>query len=126
MPWAQPLVCVRFFSLSSKFGVALGAHDDDGEVLVVVDRRHHVVGLEHVLIEQVAEREILRIVVDRHHGDDLLRVEVERQRPLDDDAGLDPLAALVHAGDPLGEARVVRVRADEKAGAMLVHGRSVA
>ena len=107
-------------------GLALGAHDDDGEVLVVVDRRHHVVGLEHVLVEEIAEREVLRVVADRHHGDDLLRVEVERQRALDDHPGLDPLAALVDAGDPLGQARVVRVRADEKAGAMLVHGRSVA
>jgi hypothetical protein len=25
------------------------------------------------------------MVVDRHHGDDLLGIQVERQRPLDDD-----------------------------------------
>ena len=109
-----------------EIGLAVRAHDHDREILVVIDPGDRVAGLEHVLVEQVAERQIVRVIVDRHHRDDLLGVEVERQRPLDDDARLDRLAALVDAGDAFGEVRIVRVRADEKAGALLVHGRSVA
>ena len=47
------------------------------------------------------------MVADRHHGDDLLRVQIERQRPLGDDAGLDRRAGLVDAGDGAREPRVV-------------------
>ena len=55
------------------------------------------------------------MVPDRHHGDDLARVEIKRQRPLDDDARLDRLARLIDAGDGLAEARVERIRADQEA-----------
>ena len=49
------------------------------------------------------------MVADRHHGDDLLAVEEQGQRPLVDDRGLDRAALLVDAGDRLGQARIVRV-----------------
>ena len=87
-------------------GLALGAHDDDGEFLVVVDAGDHVVGEQHVLVEQVAEREIFRIVVDRHGGHDLLRIEEDRERALDRDGVSIALAGLIDAGDALGEPRI--------------------
>ena len=92
-------------------GLALGAHHHDRELLVVVDAGDDVVGQQHVLIEQIAEREIFRIVVDRHRGDDLLRVEEDRQRALDRHGGFDRRAGLVDAGDALGQPRIVRVGA---------------
>ena len=69
----------------------------------------HVVRPQHVLVQQVAERQIVGVVADRHHGDDLLPVQEQGQRPLVDDRGLDRAALLVDAGDRLGQARVVRV-----------------
>ena len=94
-------------------GRPLGAHDDDGEFFVVVDAGHLVVGLQHVLVEQVAEREIFRIVVDGHRGDDFLAVEENRQRALDGDGGLDRRAGLVDAADALGQPRVGRIGLDQ-------------
>ena len=94
-------------------GLALGAHHDDRQFLVVVDAGDHVVRQQHVLVEQVAEREIFRIVVDRHRGDDLLRIEEDRERALDRHGGFDPGAGLVDAGDALGQPRIVRIGTDE-------------
>ena len=53
------------------------------------------------------------MVADRHHGDDLLRVEEERQRPLDRHRGLDRRAGLIDAAHPFGEPRVVGIGAQE-------------
>ena len=55
-------------------------------------RGDDVVGAQHVLVEQIADREVVGMVADRHHRDDLLAVEKQRQRPLDHDRGLDRLA----------------------------------
>ena len=75
----------------------------------MLDGGDHVVRPQHVLVQQIAERQIVRVVADRHHGDDLLSVQEQGQRPLVDDRGLDRAAGLVDAGDGLGQARVVRV-----------------
>src|SRR5262249_17752322 len=61
-------------------------------------------------------------VADRHRGDDLLRVEEDRQRALDDHCGLDLLAGLIDAGDALGQPRVERVRLDQIAVFLLAGG----
>ncbi len=81
----------------------------------MVDARHLGVGGEHALVEQIAEGEIVGMVADRHHRDDLARVEKERQRPLDDDARLDRTARLIDTGDHLAETRVEWIGSDEKA-----------
>ena len=49
------------------------------------------------------------MVADRHHGDDLLPVQEQGQRPLVDDRGLDRAAFLVDARHGLGEPRVIGV-----------------
>ena len=94
-------------------GAALGAHHHHREILVVVDADHHVVGSEHVLVQQIAEREILGVVADRHRGDDLLRVEEDGERALDRDRGLDRRAGMVDAAHALGQPRIVRIGPDE-------------
>ena len=53
-------------------GLALGAHHDDRQFLVVVDAGDDVVRQQHVLVEQIADRQIFRIIADRHGGDDFL------------------------------------------------------
>ena len=102
-------------------------YDDDLQVVVIFDLGDDVVIFEHVLVEQVAEGEIFRIVPDRHHGDDLLRVQIQRQRPLDRHLGFDPGAGLVYADDALGQARVVRIGDDQghRGFLDLHHGRDV-
>jgi hypothetical protein len=92
-------------------GLALGAHHHGLDIVVVVDGGDLVVLAQHVLVEQVADRQILREVGDRHHGDDLLAVEIERQRPLDHHRGFDRRAVLVDPADPLGQARIGRIGA---------------
>ena len=61
-----------------------------------------VVVFQHVLVQEIAEREVFRVVADRHHGDDLLRVEIQRQWPLHRHPDLDRGTRLVGPGDALG------------------------
>src|SRR5690348_1730569 len=49
------------------------------------------------------------MIPDRHHGHDLLAVEEQGQRPLDDDRGLDLPAVLIDPHDAPGKAWIVRV-----------------
>jgi hypothetical protein len=79
-------------------------------------------GKQHVLIEQIADGEIFRIVADRHRGDDLLRIEEDRQRALDHHRGLDLGAGLVDAGDALAQPRIVRVGLNQVAVFFLLGG----
>ena len=93
--------------------MVLGAHHHHLQIVVIFDLGDDVVVFQHVLVEQIAEREIFRIVADRHHGDDLLRVQIQRQRPLHRDLDLDRGAGLVGPGDALGQPRIVRIRDDQ-------------
>jgi len=110
---------VRFLQFLLEIGVVLGAHDHDLQIVVIFDIGNDVVIFQHVLVEQIAEREIFRVIADRHHGDDLLRVQVQGQRPLHRDVDLDRRAALVGAGHAFGQARVVRIRDDQRHGGFL-------
>ena len=83
-------------------------HHHDGKLLVVVDVGDHVVRKQHILIEQIADRQIFGIIADGHGRDDFLAVEKDRQSPLDRYGGLDPRASLVDAGHTLRQSRVVR------------------
>ena len=55
----------------------------------------------------------MRIVIDRHRGDDFLGIEENRERALDRDARFDALAGLVDTSDTLGQFWIERVGADE-------------
>ena len=74
----------------------------------MVDAGDLVVGSQHVLIEQIADRQIIRMIADRHHGDDLLPVQKKRQRPLEHDGGIDRIAVLIDSSHRLGEPGIVR------------------
>ena len=58
------------------------------------------------------------MVTDRHHRDDLSRVEKQGQRPLHNDGGLDCPTFVIDAGDGAGQPRIIGLRADSK----LLHG----
>ena len=49
------------------------------------------------------------MIRDGHGGDDLLRIQEDRERALDRDQRLDFRAGLVDAGDALGQPRIVRI-----------------
>ena len=68
---------------------------------------------EHVLIDEVTDSQIIRVIADRHHGDDLLTVEEQGQGPLDDDGGFDLPAFLIDPGHAPGQARVLRLWPDQ-------------
>ena len=102
-----------------EIGVVLGTHDDDLQIVVIFDLGDDVVVFQHVLVEEVAEREIFGMVADRHHGDDLLRVQIQRQRPLHRHPGLDGSTGLVGPGDALGQARIVRIGDDQGDGGFI-------
>ena len=53
------------------------------------------------------------MIADRHRGDDLLGIEKDRQRTLDHHRGLDCGAGLVDAFDPLGQAGIEWIGANE-------------
>jgi hypothetical protein len=96
-------------------GGALGAHDDHRKLFVVVDARDDVVGPQHVLVEQIAERQVFRVVVDGHRCHDLLRVEEDREGPLDNDRGLGRRTGVIDAAHPLGQAAVIRIGTEQVA-----------
>jgi hypothetical protein len=96
-----------------EIGVVLGAHDHDLQIVVIFDLGDDVIVFQHVLVEQVAEREIFRIIADRHHGDDLLRVQIQRQRPLHRDIDLDRGPGLIGPGNAFGQPRVLRIGKDQ-------------
>ena len=104
-------------------GLALRAHDHHGKLLVVIDAGDDIVGQQHVLVEEIAEREIFRVVAYGHGGDDLLRVEEDGQRPLDRHPRLDLCPGLVDAADTLREARIGRIGGNEVV--VLRHGANV-
>jgi hypothetical protein len=71
------------------------------------------VHVEHPVLEQVAERQIVRVVVDRHGGDDFLVVQKDRQRALDRDRGGDRRAGLVNAVHTFRQPRILRIGPDQ-------------
>ena len=95
-------------------GLALGAHDDDLELVVVIDAGDLVVREQHVLVQQKAQRQVFGIIADGHHGDDFLAVEEKREGALDHHRGLDRLAVMVDALDRLGETGIVGVRLEQE------------
>ena len=100
-------------------GGARRAHHHDLELLVVVDAGDHVIRPQHVLIEQIADGQVIRIVADRHHRDDFLIVQEQRQRPLVHDGGLDGSTLVIDPRHRLGQARIVGIGAQQE----LVHRR---
>jgi hypothetical protein len=89
--------------LMLEIGVVLSPDHHDLQIVVIFDLGDDIVVFQHVLVEQVAQREVFWMVSDRHHGDDLLSVQVERQRPLHRHLDLDIRAGLVDADDALGQ-----------------------
>ena len=119
VPWAQPGRLRALLQFRFEIGVVLGAHHDDLKVVVIFDLGDDVVVFQHVLVQEIAEREVFRIVADRHHGDDLLGVQIQRQRPLHRHPDFDGRTGLVGAGDALGQPRILGIRHDQGGGGFL-------
>ena len=54
------------------------------------------------------------MIPDRHHGDNLLTVEVERQRAFGDHPKVNGFAAFIDARDRRRQALVLRIRSQNK------------
>jgi hypothetical protein len=80
----------------------------------MLDRRHLVVRPEHVLVQEIAQRQVLGMVADRHHGDDLLTVQEQGERALVHDRRLHRPSFLVDAGHRLGEPRIVGLGQEQR------------
>ena len=77
----------------------LGANHDNLDIFIVVDTRDLIVGSKHVLVQQIADGEHFRMIADRHHRDDLLRIQEQGQRPLMDHRHFDRIPVLIDAFD---------------------------
>ena len=95
-----------------EIGLAPGAHDDGPDVGLVLDAGDLVVGLEHVLVDEIADSEQVWVVADGHHGHDLAAVEEQRQRLLRDDGSIDAPPLVIEARHGDGQAGIVGRRAD--------------
>ena len=122
VPTAQPEVRVRRASLASWSVSRLGADHHDAEILVEVHARHHVALAQHPLEAQEPQRQPARMVAERHRGDDLARVEEDRQRPLLDHGDLDLRAGVIAPRDGARQPRRVRVGDDERGVGAIVSG----
>ena len=110
---------MRFLQFRLEIGVVLGAHHHHLQIVVIFDLGDDVVVFQHVLVQEIAEREIFRIVADRHHGDDLLRVQVQRQRPFHRHPDFDHSPGLIGPGDALGQPGIVGIRHDQGDGGFI-------
>ena len=92
---------------------------DEVDLVNDFDLGDDIVVFEHILVQQVAERQILGIVVDRHHCDDLLCIQIKRQRAFDRHLDLCSRAGLIAADDAFGQSRVVGVGHDQGGGDLI-------
>ena len=95
-------------------GLTLGPHDHDTDILVEVDARDRIVGAQHVLVQKVSHGEQVRVVADRHHRDDLLPVQEQRQRTFGHNARSCDLPGMIHALDLRRQSRIAGVGADQE------------
>jgi hypothetical protein len=107
-------------------GLTPGADDNDRKLFIVIDAGYDVVGHQHVLVQQVADCQIFRVVVDRHGGDDFLAVEENRQRAFDGDGGVDTGPGLIDARNPLGQSWIERIGPDDVAVVTVGHEATIA
>ena len=91
----------------------LGAHDDDAKIVVMVDPGDDVIGMQHVLVQEIADRQFRRPVADGHRGHDLLPVQEQGQRLFRDHGQGHGRAGLVDARHRLRQARGVRIGGDD-------------
>ena len=91
-----------------------GADDDDLQVLVIVDGGYLIILQQHVLVHQIADCEVFRVIADCHRRHDFLRVQVDGERAFLHHRDLALAALMIDAGDGAGQAGVRRVGADDQ------------
>ena len=74
-----------------------------------------------MLIEQIADRQVFRIIANGHGRDDFLAIEKDCQGPFDGHRRLDARAGLVDAAHTFGQSRVVGIGPDDVAVAVFAH-----
>src|SRR5262249_17661637 len=74
-----------------------------------------------MLIEQITDRQVFRIIANSHGRNDFLAIEEDRQSPLDSHGSLDPRASLVDPAHTLGQPWVVGIGPDDVAALVFAH-----
>src|SRR5689334_3384426 len=85
-----------------EIGLSVSADDNGLELVVIIDAGDPILGPQHILIEQIADREVIGMIADCHHRDDLAAIEEQSQRTLHDNRGLNPSAFVIDTGDGAG------------------------
>lgn len=96
--------------------LACGAHHHNFELGIVLDRGHDIVGPQHVLVQEIADRQLFGMVADRHHRDDLAAVEKDGKRPLVHDPRLHAPSFVIETDDRLGQSGIGRIGKQERVG----------
>ncbi len=62
------------FQLFFKISFSAGPHHNHLQVSIIVNRGDLIIGPQHILIAQIADRQLLWEVTDGHRRDDFLRI----------------------------------------------------
>ena len=92
-----------FFQFILKGDGLRGAYDNDVNVILIFHRCDAVFSAQNPLIDQITNRQHLRVVTNRHGGYDFGLIQINRQWAFNNDARLLFLAVLIHAFDNPGE-----------------------
>ena len=80
----------------------------------MINANHVIIGKQHALIEQIAQRQIFRPVADGHHGHDFLTIQKQRERAFHRDTGFNHRPRMVTPTDTAREARIGGIWADDE------------
>ena len=88
----------------------------------MINANHVIIREQHALIEQIAQRQILWPVANRHHGHDFLTIQKKRERAFHRDTGFNDGARMISPRHAAREARIGGIGADDQG---VMHGRKM-
>ena len=104
------------FHLGLKIGLTCSAHDDDTQIVIMIDTCNAVIGMQHILIEEITDSQFRRPVANGHRGDNFLFVQKQRQWLFCYHGQGHCGPVFINAGDRLRQPRRIRVRGNQHCG----------
>ena len=95
-------------------GLALSANDDGVNVVIVIHGGDDIVMVQHVLIEQIANRQPARMVTNGHDGDDFLIIQIDGEGFLLNDMKRDGTLMFIPCGEGAREGGIMHIRYDNR------------
>ena len=90
-------------------GLALSANDDGVNVVIVIHGGDDIVMVQHVLIEQIANRQPARMVTNGHDGDDFLIIQIDGEGFLLNDMKRDGALMFIPCGEGAREGGIMHI-----------------